>query len=118
MSTLDNSTTDEFTTALFGTRARRASVTLYVQEAEDGSVAIVGGSRRQVGQSADLPHPLRYGSARTHQLIVGEIIVRPTRLLITTDELRGYGLAGLITSPRMPADLVRPGRGELLWSHE
>lgn len=64
---------------------------MYVQDVGDGIVSFVGGSR--VGEAA---HPLRYGSDRTHQLVVGEIVVRP-HFVVATDTLRGMGLAGLAT---------------------
>lgn len=71
--------------------ARHVPAWMYVQTAADGTVSFVGASR------VDRPvHPLRYGSDRTHQLIVGELIVRP-HYVIGTDVLRGHGLGGLAT---------------------
>ncbi|WP_424862980.1 hypothetical protein [Streptomyces sp. MMS24-I29] len=71
---------------------------MYVQTAADGTVSFVGASR------VDRPeHPLRYGSDRTHQLIVVELIVRP-HYVVGTDVLRGQGLGGLASQP---PDLAR-----------
>ncbi len=79
-----------YTRVLFGDRAIHVPAWFYVQDAGDGIVTFVGASK-----SDDLLHPLRYGSTRTHQLIVGELIVRPHRI-IATDALRGSGLAALV----------------------
>lgn len=76
--------------ALLGANSRRVPAWMFIQEAGDGVVSFIGGSR-----VAD-PHPLRYGSERTHQLLVGEMIVRP-RTVLHTDKLRGQGLPGLAT---------------------
>jgi hypothetical protein len=84
---------DPMTRALFGQDAVHVPAWMYVQEQDDGMVSFVGASRVPAGQ----PHPLRYGSLRTHQFAVGEIILRP-HLLVATDALRGMGLAGLATS--------------------
>lgn len=75
---------------LLGARAVHVPAWLYVQDMGEGIVAFVGGSR-----VPDIAHPLRYGSARTHQFVVGEVVVRPHRI-VATDALRGKGLAGLI----------------------
>lgn len=64
---------------------------MYVQSHGEGVVSFVGSSRIPKG-----PHPLRYGSERTHQLLVGELVVRP-HYAIGTDVLRGKGLGGLAT---------------------
>lgn len=92
MSVLSGRDSDMYTRALFGAYARRVPAFLYVQDAGDGVVEFVGASRTPE-QSA---HPLRFGSGRTHQLVVGEVVVRPTRLLLATDVWRGHGLSGLI----------------------
>ncbi|MFJ6438256.1 hypothetical protein [Streptomyces sp. NPDC091416] len=69
--------------------ARHVPAWLYVQRAGDGTVSFVGSSR------VDVPaHPLQYGSTRTHQLIVGELVVRP-HFAVGTDVLRGQGLGGI-----------------------
>jgi hypothetical protein len=85
---------DGYTRAMFGEHARHVPVWLYVQDAGSGVVSIVGGSRPS-GEDLER-HPLRYGSERTHQLIVGELIVRP-HLVVASDAARGSGLAGLST---------------------
>jgi hypothetical protein len=50
-------------------------------------VLFVGASKTQ---------DLRYKSEKTHQLIVGELIVRP-HLVIGSNNFRGYGAQGLLT---------------------
>ncbi|MFE9137818.1 hypothetical protein [Streptomyces sp. NPDC007355] len=69
--------------------ARHVPAWMYVQRAGDGTVSFVGSSR-----VSDPDHPLQYGSARTHQLIVGELVVRP-HFAVGTDVLRGQGLGGI-----------------------
>jgi hypothetical protein len=81
----------DYARVLYGQNARHVPAWLYVQDAGDGLVSFVGASRVD-----DAAHPLRYGSDRTHQLIVGEVIVRP-HLVVATDALKGTGLAGLMT---------------------
>lgn len=81
----------DMTAVMFGQHARQVPAWMYVQNQGDGVVSFVGSSRVPDG-----PHPLRYGSDRTHQFIVGEIIVRP-HLIVATDSLRGDGLSSLVT---------------------
>lgn len=81
----------DMTRVLFGVNARQVPAWLYVQDQADGMVSFVGASKVEPGQ----PHPLRYGPERTHQFVVGELIVRP-QLVVATDALRGMGLSGLI----------------------
>ncbi|MGW1007505.1 hypothetical protein [Streptomyces sp. NPDC002520] len=88
--------------------ARHVPAWMYVQNQGDGLVSFVGASRVPAGSE---PHPLRYDSSRTHQLVVGELIVRP-HYAIGTDVLRGQGLGGLATQSPDLARLV--GRGEVL----
>lgn len=80
-----------FAKVMFGEHAVHVPAWLYVQNQGDGVVTFVGSSR------VDGPHPLRFGSERTHQLILGEIVVRP-HWAIGTDALRGHGLGALATS--------------------
>lgn len=87
---------------MFGQNARHVPAWLYVQHQGDGMVSFVGASN--VGD----PHPLRYGSDRTHQFIVGEVIVRP-HLVVATDTLRGLGLPGLATHDHDIAAMLRDG---------
>jgi hypothetical protein len=91
--------------ALLGERARHVPAWLYVQDQGAGLVAFVGASRNPLAAAA---HPLRYGSERTHQLIVGELVVRPHRV-IATDLLRGHGLASLVGQPYDVGDLLTMG---------
>jgi hypothetical protein len=98
---------------MFGENAVSAPAWMYVQGMDDGTVGLVGASRIDSGA-----HPLRYGSDRAHQLIVGEIIVRP-RVVVATDALRGHGANGLFLGPHGtaladPDNDVLIGAGELL----
>ncbi|WP_446046025.1 hypothetical protein [Streptomyces olivaceus] len=71
---------------------RHVPAWLYVQDQGDGTVSFVGSSRVPGGGA----HPLRYGSDRTHQFLVGELLVRP-HYALDTNVLRGQGLGGLVT---------------------
>ena len=83
---------DAATKIMFGENARHVPMWMYVQNQGGGVVSFVGASR---GAPAD--HPLRYGSQREHQFVLGELVLRP-HLVIATDTLRGMGLGGLATS--------------------
>lgn len=95
---------------MYGERARHVPAWMYVQHAGDGTVSFVGGS-----QVDTVAHPLRYGSERTHQLIAGEIIVRP-HLIVATDALRGRGLGGLATDVPTPGEMLAGDLGEVLFN--
>lgn len=82
----------DYTRVMFGQHAIHVRAWLVVQDAGHGLVSFVGASC-SVG-----PHPLRYGSEHTHQLVVGEIIVRPHRVTASS-ERKGHGLANLVTDP-------------------
>jgi hypothetical protein len=90
----------DYTRVAFGQHARRVPAWLYIQDAGDGVVSFCGGSSNNgtARPATSVPHPLRYGSERTHQLIVGELIVRP-QLVVASDAFQGYGLAGLLGAP-------------------
>lgn len=75
---------------LLGENAKHVPCWMYVQDQGEGLISFVGASSVKDGI-----HPLRYGSQRTHQLIVGEMVARP-HFVIATDALRGSGLAGLV----------------------
>lgn len=96
---------------LYGQDARQVPAWMYVQDQGNGVVGLVGSSRTPDGA----PHPLRYGSQRTHQFIVGEIIVRPA-FVIATDALIGMGLAGLATGDHDMAAML--DQGELVAGSE
>jgi hypothetical protein len=95
----------DYTAVLFGEHARHVPAWLYVQDQGQGIVSLVGASR--LTEPANPIHPLRFGSNRPHQFILGEVIVRP-HLVIATSALRGSGLSGLATDgpdvARMLAD--------------
>jgi hypothetical protein len=77
----------------FGEHAVHVPAWLYVQNTGSGVVTFVGSSRVQDTER----HPLRLGNDRTHQLVVGEIVVRP-HWAIGTDTLRGHSLGALATA--------------------
>jgi hypothetical protein len=97
---------------MFGENARHVPAWMYVQDNGPGGVTFIGasnvtGTHRPAPDAT--PHPLRYGSERTHQLIVGELIVRP-HLVIATDTLRGMGLTNLaVMNPHVIAAMLRDG---------
>jgi hypothetical protein len=101
----------DMTRVLYGEHARHVPAWLYVQDNGPGGVTFVGASNvtgtHRTDQAAG-PHPLRYGSERTHHLIVGEIIVRP-HLVIATDALRGMGLSALATHDHDIEAMLRDG---------
>jgi hypothetical protein len=83
---------ERYVRAMFGEHALHVPAWLVVQDQGNGTVALVGASKMNA------PHPLRYGSERTHQLIIGELVVRPHRV-VASDALRGNGLAALVANP-------------------
>jgi hypothetical protein len=80
---------------LLGANAVHVPAWLYVQDAGAGVVSFVGASRISL---ADVDHPMRYGSRHSHQLIVGELVVRPHQVY-ATNALEGMGLSGLVSHP-------------------
>lgn len=106
---LGPNSTDAYVRAMFGERARHVPAWMWIQDGGDGTVSFVGSSR--VTEPA---HPLRYGSRRTHQFVVGELIVRPTRIVLATDAHTGDGLAHLVTQVPWESDFRAPD-GEVLW---
>lgn len=88
--------------ALFGRFARHVPMWMVVQSAGAAGVTFVGASHDA---------RLRYGSTMTHQLILGEFIVRP-HVAIESDRYQGLGLSGFL---RHCADLEEwLANGELL----
>lgn len=99
----------DYVKAILGNNAVHVPAWLYVQNQGSGLVTFIGSSRTE-----HTVHPLRYGSERTHQLIVGEIVIRP-HSVIATDALEGEGLASLVTNGH---DIDRMlGNGEILLGH-
>lgn len=96
---------------MFGEGARRASMYMYAQDAGEGCVSFIGASRMK---STGLPNPLRYGSERTHQLVIGDVIVIP-KAVIGTDALRGSGLSSLIQDVPSGPQLIHDGMGEIAY---
>jgi hypothetical protein len=97
--------TDRFTQAMYGIHARHVPVWIWVQETAADTVIIAGASRIP---GSGIAHPLRYGSVRTHQFILGELIVRP-HLVFATDYYRGMGVTGLLNANVDVEDITRNG---------
>lgn len=72
---------------------------MVVQDSAHDGVLFVGASRNPA---------LRYGSSRTHQLILGELIVRP-HFVIESDQFRGHGLSSLLKDGANLDDWVAGG---------
>lgn len=86
--------------AMYGCNALHIPAWFVVQDQGPGTVAIVGASRDT---------SVRYKSEKTHQLIIGELIVRP-HLVVESDHLAGAGLSGLLTTGDTIEDWVRHGK--------
>lgn len=78
---------DDYTKMIFGQHAVRVPGWLKVQNQGDGVVSFVGSSKNNA---------LRFGSKRVHQLVIGELIIRP-QLVVATDIFAGHGLGMLAT---------------------
>lgn len=99
----------DYSKVLFGANAVHVPAWMYVQHQGDGMVSFTGASRLPSAPE----HPLRYGSQRTHQFVLGEIVVRP-HLVVATDALRGSGLAYLATSDHDFERMVGGDQGEIV----
>lgn len=73
---------------LFGAHAVRVPVRIGVQRTNDELLAAV--LMAQHSPEADLT----FGSGKTHQLIIGDAVIRP-HVVLETDEFAGRGLGGL-----------------------
>jgi hypothetical protein len=93
----------DYARVFFGENAVHVPAWMYVQNQGQGVVSFVGGSRTPAAA-----HPARYGSERTHQLIVGELLIRP-HAIVATDALRGMGLASLVTNGHDVTEMLRNG---------
>jgi hypothetical protein len=79
---------DPYTQALFGVHARRVPIQLAVQQAGEHTVSAILISRSD----------LTFGSKLTHQLILGDAIIRP-HVVLESDAFKGHGLSGLAMTP-------------------
>jgi hypothetical protein len=88
----------DLTRTMFGVHARSVPAWWWVQDQgfDGGPIVTIAGGSRMAGLAAE--HPARYGSARSHLLMVGELILRP-QLIVATDARRGSGLPGLVMRP-------------------
>lgn len=83
---------------MFGQYTIHVPMWMVVQD-QDPVVTFVGASR-------DLR--LRYGSERTHQLILGEMVIRP-HVVIATDHYTGTGLSGMVNHGPQINEWVKHG---------
>ncbi len=70
---------------MYGEWSRRVPAWMYVQDSGEGHRTFVG---------ATASTELSYSQPHVHQLIMGEIIVRP-HFAVSSNAFRGYGLTGL-----------------------
>lgn len=112
MSFLNDTETDAYIRAMFGEHAKHVALNLVVQDASPRGVAVVG----TIAGDA-----LRFGSRLTHQLILGDAVIRP-RLVIASNAFIGHGLSALVTgalnSPEEWIDSgeILVGEAQLLWN--
>jgi hypothetical protein len=82
----------EYTRMLFGDQAVYAKTHLIVQKGDnEGHTVAIAALSRSEGQ-----HPLLFGSTKTHQLVVGELIVVP-KLVMESNHLQGSGMSHMFT---------------------
>lgn len=81
---------DPFMRAMFGPNAVHVPINLIVQDGGEGGI-VTGVFQSCHGLA------LKYGSRKTHQLIFGDMIIRP-HLVCHTDALQGVGISGLARS--------------------
>jgi hypothetical protein len=74
--------------AMYGCHAVQIPAWFYVQNQGDSGSIIVGASR---------DNSIRFGSKKTHQLFLGEIIARP-HIVMESNAFIGYGSEGLLTA--------------------
>lgn len=89
--------TDYITQAMFGSHAVQCGINLIIQDGEDGQAIMVAQSKMKG------PHPLRFGSKRTHILLLGDMVFRP-HLVLGTDSFRGVGLNNLLKNGFSPSN--------------
>jgi hypothetical protein len=99
---------DLYTRMLFGENAVHVPMNLVVQQQSDGIVLVVGTMK---GATA-----LAFGGTQTHQLLLGDAIVRP-RLVLESNHLRGMGLSGIVTGGMADWDEWRQHGRVLLGPH-
>lgn len=83
--------TDQMIRSLFGENAFRAPCWMVSQAGAASDEHVV----QMIGASKDLK--LNYGSKTCHQLMIGEIIVRP-HVLVESNDFIGSGLSGMAKS--------------------
>lgn len=78
---------DPYIRMMFGAYAIKIPMRLTVQDQGEGIASFVGISNDTV----------RFGSAKTHQLVMCDAVIRP-HLVLETDDFRGAGLGALATT--------------------
>jgi hypothetical protein len=83
---------EPYTRLLMGQNGVHVSLNFVVQRAGEGRIIVIGQSSVPYG-----PHPLQFGGTRTHQLVMGDAIIRP-RAVVDSDHLRGSGAIHILTT--------------------
>lgn len=102
---------DDYTRALFGQHAAHVGFNYIAQDGQDGRLILVAQTQ------AGAPHPLLFGSKRTHTFAMGDVIFRP-RLVLGSDDFRGSGMTHLMChgfnlDKWLTADIVLDPSGEV-----
>lgn len=91
---------DAMRKAMYGQHSIHVPMWMVVQDQGPDTVAFIGGSRSK---------DLTYGSSLVHQLILGEVIIRP-HVVVESEHLKGHGLTGLAQCGSDMDDWVRNGK--------
>lgn len=83
--------TSPYIQMMFGCHAVKVPIQMAVQQASDNTLVAVVLTRA-------MPGDLRFGSDKTHQLVLGDAVIRPHAVL-ETDAFKGHGLSGLAMEP-------------------
>ncbi len=83
---------DPMTRAMFGQHAIHIPINIIVQRTDDEKEGrIIGVFQTSSGE------PLLFGSKKTHQLIMGDCVIRP-HLVAESDAFIGHGISGIMRS--------------------
>ena len=88
------------TRAMFGQYAVRVPMWMVVQDCAGGKVSFIGATQDQ---------RLRYGATEIHQLILGELIVRP-HIIVASNKYAGTGMSGLLKQNHTLEEWLADGR--------
>lgn len=103
---------DPYIQAMFGCHAIHSPMNFIVQAYEEDGVFLAVAQAR-VNKS--LFKRLTFNSRRTHQMIIGDIVLRP-QLVIESDHLRGCGISGILTSGLDPQEWA--SRGKVIFDYK